>query len=299
MSDPDLTDFIMQKAGRTPLLTGDEEITLSRQVQAMLAIQDLPHSERPSDWERIMKRGQRAKERMVAANLRLVIKVAAKYMNRGMDLPDLIQEGSLGLMRGIEKYDPERGYKLSTYIYWWIRQAITRAIRDKARTIRIPLHVQEQLTKAKRVQRQLNLDLERPPTLAEVADRAGLTEIKLRQIYTWSAQCTSLDAKITGSKDESTDIGALIADPSLHPTDIVSTSLKSEQIEALLQDLNPKEQFVIRCRFGFETGDTMSHQKIAPHLGISRERVRQIQNNALKKLRLNLAQSGDIDLLAG
>ena len=138
MSDPDLTDFIMQKAGRTPLLTGDEEITLSRQVQAMLSIEDLPHSERPSDWERIMKRGQQAKERMVAANLRLVIKVAAKYMHRGMDLPDLIQEGSLGLMRGIEKYDPERGYKLSTYIYWWIRQAITRAIRDKARTIRIP-----------------------------------------------------------------------------------------------------------------------------------------------------------------
>ena len=135
--------------------------------------------------------------------------------------------------------------------------------------------------------------------MAEIADRAGLTEIKLRQIYTWSAQCASLDAKITGSKDETTDIGALIADPSLHPTDIVSTSLKSEQIEALLQDLNPKEQFVIRCRFGFETGEPMSHQKIAPHLGISRERVRQIQNNALKKLRLNIDQSNAMDLLAG
>ena len=299
MSDPDLTNFIKQQARRSPLLTADEEILLARQVQAMVTIQARPLPERSPNWEQTVNQGQQARAKMVTANLRLVIKVAGKYVNKGLDFPDLIQEGNLGLIRGIEKYDPERGYKLSTYCYWWIRQGIARALRDKGRTIRIPSHTIEELNQARRVQRQLQQELERTPTVAEVAQAVGISETKLKALLTCLSSCTSLDAKISGSMNEEVVLGELIADTSSHRVETVFASLQQQHIEAMLKDLNPKEQFVIRCRFGFETGETMSLPAIARRLGISGERVRQIQNKALNKLKTQFDQSGGLELLAG
>jgi RNA polymerase sigma factor (sigma-70 family) len=299
MSDQDCIGFMLSNAGRDRLLTAAEEITLGRQVQSMIAILELPPEERPQDWEKTVAKGQRAKDKMISANMRFVVNIAKKYMNRGLDLADLIQEGNLGLIQGIDKFDPERGYKLSTYIYWWIRLGVTRAVANKGRIIRLPVCITEQLNKMKRAQRQLGQELGRTPTVAEVAHAIDLSEERLREILTASRGCTSLDATVTVSNDGETMLGDLIADDGELLAETVLASFQRKQIEAMLDELKPKERFVIRCRFGFETGEAMTLEAIASHLGITREGVRQIQNKALQKLTPVIEDRGGRELLAG
>jgi RNA polymerase nonessential primary-like sigma factor len=293
----------LRDIGRVPLLSHEQEITLGRQVQELMALEELREeltmrsggeelSEAqlaeaaglaPAQLKRRLQGGRRAKERMVAANLRLVVSVAKKYTKRNMELLDLIQEGTIGLVRGVEKFDPTRGYKFSTYAYWWIRQGITRAIAEKSRTIRLPIHITETLNKLKKAQRELSQELGRTPTVGELAVAAELPEEEVKDLLCRARQPVSLETKVGDGED--TELLDLLAGEGAGPEEMVAGECLKGDLRELLEQLPELQERVLRLRYGMEGEEPMSLTGIARTLGLSRDKTRNLERRALEQIR--------------
>jgi RNA polymerase primary sigma factor len=286
-SDP--VRMYLKEIGKVPLLTAADEVDLAKRVEAglfaseKLAAGSVPAPVR-SDLEAVERDGQLAKKKLVEANLRLVVSIAKRYVGRGMLFLDLIQEGNLGLIRAVEKFDYTKGYKFSTYATWWIRQAITRAIADQARTIRIPVHMVETINKLVRVQRQLLTELGREPTPEEIGRVMELSGERVREIQKISQEPVSLQTPI-GEEDDSS-LGDFIEDSdAVVPLDAASFILLQEQLEGVLHSLNDREKKVIQLRFGLSDGHPHTLEEVGQEFGVTRERIRQIESKTLSKLR--------------
>ncbi|GFP37849.1 RNA polymerase primary sigma factor [Candidatus Hakubella thermalkaliphila] len=262
-STNDPVRMYLKAIGKVPLLTAAEEVDLAKRIE----------------------QGQEeAKKRLIESNLRLVVSIAKKYIGRGMLFLDLIQEGNLGLIRAVEKFDYRKGYKFSTYATWWIRQAITRAIADQARTIRIPVHMVETINKLIRIQRQLLQDLGREPTPEEIADEMGFTADKVREIMKISQEPVSLETPI--GEEEDSHLGDFIEDEeAVVPVDAASFTLLQEQLQSVLDTLNTRERKVIQLRFGLLNGHPRTLEEVGRKFGVTRERIRQIESKTLSKRR--------------
>ena len=305
----DLVRSYLRDIGRVPLLSHEQEITLGRQVQELMAIEEQREELRlraggedptddqlaeaagitPQQLKKRLRSGQRAKERMVAANLRLVVSVAKKYTKRNMELLDLIQEGTIGLVRGVEKFDPTRGYKFSTYAYWWIRQGITRAIAEKSRTIRLPIHITETLNKLKKGQRELSQELGRTPTVTELAEFVELPEEEVKDLLCRARQPVSLETKVGDGDD--TELLDLLAADGTQPEELVDGECLRSDMRDLLEQLPDLQCRVLKMRYGIPCADVpepdepMSLTGIGRILGISRDRVRNLERDGLAGLR--------------
>ncbi|MEB3260892.1 MAG: sigma-70 family RNA polymerase sigma factor [Cyanobacteriota bacterium] len=272
--------------GRVPLLTPAEEIELAHHVRQGKQLQQLPPETLTARQQRQIRMGQRARDRMMAANLRLVVSVAKKYQNQGLELLDLVQEGAIGLERAVDKFDPGMGYKFSTYAYWWIRQGMTRAIDNSARTIRLPIHISEKLSKLRRITRELSHRLGRQPNRLELAHGMGMEPEELEELMAQTAPCASLDAHARGDEDRST-LGELIADPASNShLDSMDSHLQKEHLVTWLAQLNEREQKILRLRFGLEGQEPLTLAEIGRQINVSRERVRQLEAKAIMKLRV-------------
>ena len=282
----DSIGWYLSTIGRVPLLTPAEEIELAHHVQAAKRLLELSPGELTPQHRRQIRMGHRARDRMMAANLRLVVSVAKKYQNQGLELLDLVQEGAIGLERAVDKFDPAMGYKFSTYAYWWIRQGMTRAIDNSARTIRLPIHVSEKLSRMRRISRELSHRLGRQPNRLELAQAMDMAPEDLEDLLSQSAPCASLDAHARGEEDRST-LGELIADPASNEhLDSMDRHLQKEHLGAWLAQLNDREQKILRLRFGLEGSEPLTLAEIGRQINVSRERVRQLESKALMKLRL-------------
>ena len=286
----DSIGWYLTMIGRVPLLTPAEEIELAHQVQQMKQLITIPADERSPRERQQIRMGCRARDRMMAANLRLVVSVAKKYQNQGLELLDLIQEGTIGLERAVDKFDPAMGYKFSTYDYWWIRQGMTRAIDNTARTIRLPIHISEKLAKLRRITRELSHRFGRQPNRLELAHAMGVEPDELEDLLSQSAPCASLDAHARGDEDRST-LGELIPDPaSLEPMDGMDRSIQKEHLGTWITQLNEREQKILRLRFGLDGTEPLTLAEIGRQINVSRERVRQLEAKAILKLRLITSQ---------
>ena len=287
-SDP--ISWYLSTIGRVPLLTPAEEIELGNQVQTMMNLtEDGTKQDNNPDFtshqKRLIRIGRRAKERMMKANLRLVVSVAKKYQGKGLELLDLVQEGSLGLERAVEKFDPTRGYKFSTYAFWWIRQSMTRAIACQSRTIRLPVHLSERLATIRKVSLDLAHKLGAMPSRLEIAEAMEIEVEELDSILGQALTTSSLDAPVNGDEGRSF-LGGLIADSSLgEPLDKVEQRIHQEQLGRWISHLSEQEQHVIRLRFGLDGNERHTLAEIGRLLQVSRERVRQVELKALRKLR--------------
>ena len=287
-SDP--ISWYLSTIGRIPLLTPAEEIELGNQVQMMMSLTedvqtDVAKKPLSTQQKRFIRIGRRAKERMMKANLRLVVSVAKKYQGKGLELLDLIQEGSLGLERAVEKFDLTRGYKFSTYAFWWIRQSMTRAIACQSRTIRLPVHLSERLTTIRKVSLDLAHKLGAMPSRSEIAEAMDIDLEELDSLLRQALTTSSLDAPVNGEEGRSF-LGDLIADGSIEePLDKVEQRIHHEQLGRWLSHLSEQEQHVLRLRFGLEGNERHTLAEIGRLLEVSRERVRQVELKALRKLR--------------
>jgi RNA polymerase primary sigma factor len=287
-SDP--VRMYLKDIGKVPLLTAEEEVDLAKRVEAgVFASEKLATSPKLSaamrrDLQAIERDGQLAKKKLVEANLRLVVSIAKRYVGRGMLFLDLIQEGNLGLIRAVEKFDYTKGYKFSTYATWWIRQAISRALADQARTIRIPVHMVEMINKCVRIQRQLLSELGREPTPEEIAKEMELTPEKVREIQKYGQEPISLETTIGDEGDS--QLGDFIEDSdAVVPADAAAFILLQEQLDAVLYTLSEREKKVIQLRFGLTDGRSRTLEEVGHEFGVTRERIRQIESKTLSKLR--------------
>ena len=287
----DLVRAYLNGIGRTKLLTAEQEVDLSRRIEAGLFAEeklsagaDLDATLR-TDLETIVLEGRAAKAHLLEANLRLVVSIAKRYTGRGMAFLDLIQEGNLGLIRAVEKFDYAKGYKFSTYATWWIRQAITRAMADQARTIRIPVHMVEQVNRMVRARRDLSTTLGREPTVAEIAKALGVEEFQVIELISYDREPVSLDQTV--GEDGESALGDFVArvDPREEPADSVSNGMLRSEVEIVLATLSQREQAVIRLRFGLDDGRQRTLDEVGREFGLSRERIRQIEKVTLLKLR--------------
>ncbi len=291
----DLVRAYLNGIGKTKLLTAEQEVDLAKRIEAGLLAEErltLAHDEGRdldqqlrADLHTVMNEGRAAKNHLLEANLRLVVSIAKRYTGRGLAFLDLIQEGNLGLIRAVEKFDYTKGYKFSTYATWWIRQAITRAMADQARTIRIPVHMVEQVNRMVRARRDLATNLGREPSVAEVAQALGLEEYQVLELISYDREPVSLDQAV--GEDGESALGDFVAriDPRDEPADAVSHGMLRSDVAIVLATLSQREQEVIRLRFGLDDGRQRTLDEVGREFGLSRERIRQIEKITLHKLR--------------
>ncbi|MBV6622593.1 MAG: RpoD/SigA family RNA polymerase sigma factor [Rivularia sp. (in: Bacteria)] len=301
-SSKDIVGSYFQDIIRIPLLTPEEEIYLAKQVQQRLfllavkeelskelqrqpTLQEWSEQAQLNDSELLeqIKQGQIAKQKMIAANLRLVVTIAKKYQKRNLDFPDLIQEGTLGLERAVDKFEPALGYKFSTYAYWWIRQGITRAISQQSRTIRLPIHITEKLNKIKRVQRELSQKLGHSPTVIEIAEVLEVKPNQIRDYLSLARKPMSLDVRV--GEEQNTELKDLLEDNSFSPEDYILEESLQQTIKELLSKLSPQQQEILTLRFGLEDGQELTLNQVSQRMGISSKRVLLLQRQALSFLR--------------
>jgi RNA polymerase primary sigma factor len=290
----DLVRIYLREIGRVPLLTAEDEVDLAKYIEAGLFAEEkldggfgLPDFQLSGavhgDLELLVAEGLRAKQRLIEANLRLVVSIAKRYIGRGLVFLDLIQEGNLGLIRAVEKFDYTRGYKFSTYATWWIRQAITRAIADQARTIRVPVHMVETINKLSRVQRQLHQELGREASTDEIAAEMGLEPERVAEIRRIAQEPVSLQSPIG---EEESDLGDFIEDAdAVVPIEAAAFIMLQNQLERVLDQLAEREQRIIQLRFGLTDGHPRTLEEVGREFGVTRERIRQIESKTLAKLR--------------
>jgi len=262
----DSVRLYLREIGKIPLLSAEEEMDLAR---------------------RIIEGDKKAKDKMAEANMRLVVSIAKRYSGRGLDFLDLIQEGNTGLLRAVEKFDPDKGFKFSTYATWWIRQAITRAIADQARTIRIPVHMVETINKLLRTQRRMTQELNREPTIDELAKELDMEPEKIEYVIKIKQDISSLDAGVgrDGEDDDSVLQDFIVDEDTVSPEDSASNQLLKEQVQDMLSSLSDREQKIVRMRFGLDNGKNHTLEEVGQEFAVTRERIRQIEAKALAKLR--------------
>ncbi|MGH8999416.1 MAG: RNA polymerase sigma factor RpoD [Acidimicrobiia bacterium] len=281
----------LKEIGKVRLLTAQQEVDLAQRIEAGLGAAEClagangaTGAGETDRLHSVQVDGIRAKRQLIEANLRLVVSIAKRYVGRGMLLLDLIQEGNLGLMRAVEKFDYTKGFKFSTYATWWIRQAITRAIADQARTIRIPVHMVETINKVTRVQRQMLQELGREPTVEELGEKLDMVPERVREIQRISQEPVSLEAPV-GDEDDSL-LGDFVEDPgAIAPADAAARALLTEAVEEALEQLSERERRVVRLRFGLDDGQLHTLEEVGKEFGVTRERIRQIESKTLAKLR--------------
>ena len=285
----DLVRIYLREIGRVPLLTAEGEVELAKAIEAGLYAEEKLNAGHPllgeqrADLEWLAADGVRGKQRLIEANLRLVVSIAKRYIGRGLVFLDLIQEGNLGLIRAVEKFDYTRGYKFSTYATWWIRQAITRAIADQARTIRVPVHMVETINKLARVQRQLHQELGREATVDEIAAEMGVEPERVAEIQRIAQEPVSLQSPIG---EEESDLGDFIEDAdAVVPIEAAAFIMLQDQLERVLCELSEREQRIIQLRFGLTDGHPRTLEEVGREFGVTRERIRQIESKTLAKLR--------------
>jgi RNA polymerase sigma factor (sigma-70 family) len=286
----DLVGVYLHEISRTPLLDAAQEVELAKAIEAGLYAEflldepELPKGVKRAELERLVVDGERAKDRFIRANLRLVVSIARRYVRSGMPMLDLIQEGNTGLVRAVEKFDYERGYKFSTYATWWIRQAISRAIAQQERTVRLPVHLVEDVNRMRNVQRQLTRELGSDPEPEQIATALGVPVDRVHELIRWSQDTVSLDTPV--GDDGDTNLGDLVADSdSPSPEDIVLGALERQRIEGLLGHLDDRSAGIMRARYGLEDGREHSLTEVASRFSLSRERIRQLEIQALGRLR--------------
>ncbi len=288
LASSDTVGLYLKEMARVPLLTTEEEIELAMRLEAGLAAEKKlkrnPASKNAVEWKFLIEDGQAAREHLIKANTRLVVSIAKRYMSRGVHFLDLIQEGNLGLMKAVEKFDYRRGFRFSTYATWWIRQTITRAIADQGRTIRVPVHMSDRIRRLYRVARDLEQEYGRKPTAEEIAQEMDLDPRKVQWMLRVSWQPLSLEHPV--GEDEDSELGNFIENDSIPtPAEWAENNMVRAKIEEVLSTLTPREARILRLRFGLQNGRAYTLEEVGQKFGLTRERIRQIEGRALRRLR--------------